>query len=125
MWLASVLTARVFKASQDVQGQSVIYLLRFLKLPVRFAAGSPLILFWCHGRAIKLARQLHAHSAIHAHKLVTTRRAVENNASSHSQVLGPSASRHSPDPHSPLLSSFVAVEETHGSSEPMCLLFLN
>ena len=51
-----------------------------------------------HQRATKLARSLHAHSAIYAHKLVTTRRANENNVTSHSQVLGPSASRHPPDP---------------------------
>jgi len=52
-----------------------------------------------HQRATKLARQLHAHSAIYAHKLVTTRRAIENNVTSHSLVLGPSASRNPPDPH--------------------------
>ena len=52
-----------------------------------------------HHRAMKLARSLHAHSAIHAHKLVTTRRAIENNVNSNSQVPGPSASRNPPDPH--------------------------
>jgi len=46
-----------------------------------------------HQRAMKLARELHAHSAIYAHKLVTSRRAIENNVTSHSQVLGPCASR--------------------------------
>jgi hypothetical protein len=52
-----------------------------------------------HQRATKLARSLNAHSAIYAHKLVTTRRAIANNVTSHSQVLGPCASRNPPDPH--------------------------
>jgi len=52
-----------------------------------------------HQRATKLARQLHAHSAIYGHKLVTTRRAIENNVAAHSQVLGPCASSNPPDPH--------------------------
>eukprot|EP00983_Pelagomonas_calceolata_P072124 1151569-Pelagomonas_calceolata.AAC.3 len=54
-----------------------------------------------HQRAIKLASKLHAHSVQYAHKLVTTRRAIENGNSSHSQVLEPGASTGSnpPDPH--------------------------
>ena len=52
-----------------------------------------------HQRAMKLACRLHAHSAIYAHKLVTTRRAIENNVNSNSQVPGPSPSRNPPDPH--------------------------
>ncbi|KAF5838312.1 hypothetical protein DUNSADRAFT_3044 [Dunaliella salina] len=39
-----------------------------------------------HQLATKLAQQLHAHSVQYAHKLVTTRRAIENKNTSHSQV---------------------------------------
>eukprot|EP00983_Pelagomonas_calceolata_P065927 1148787-Pelagomonas_calceolata.AAC.1 len=52
-----------------------------------------------HQRATKLAEQLHAHSVQYAHKLVSTRRAIENKNTSHSQVLEPSASSIPPDPH--------------------------
>ena len=52
-----------------------------------------------HQRATKLAQQLHAHSVQYAHKLVTTRRAIENKNTSHSQVLEPGASSNPPDPH--------------------------
>ena len=52
-----------------------------------------------HQRATKLARSLNAHSAIYAHKFVTTRRALANNDTPYSQVPGPSASRNPPDPH--------------------------
>eukprot|EP00983_Pelagomonas_calceolata_P054959 1143907-Pelagomonas_calceolata.AAC.4 len=44
-----------------------------------------------HQRATKLAQQLHAHSVQYAHKLVSTKRAIENKSTSHSQVLEPSA----------------------------------
>eukprot|EP00983_Pelagomonas_calceolata_P045820 1139886-Pelagomonas_calceolata.AAC.3 len=49
-------------------------------------------------RALKLARNLHAYSVEYAHKLVTTRRAIENKTL-HSQVLEPGASSNPPDPH--------------------------
>jgi len=52
-----------------------------------------------HQHATKLARQLHAHSVRYAHKLVSTRRAIENNNTSYNQVLEPGASRNPPDPH--------------------------
>eukprot|EP00983_Pelagomonas_calceolata_P072260 1151637-Pelagomonas_calceolata.AAC.3 len=42
--------------------------------------------------------KLHAHSVQYAHKLVTTRRANENNSTSHSQVLEQGASSNPPDP---------------------------
>eukprot|EP00983_Pelagomonas_calceolata_P124408 1161104-Pelagomonas_calceolata.AAC.6 len=56
-----------------------------------------------HRRAIKLARKLHAHSVMYhtchdANKLLTTRRAIENNNTSHSQVLEPDASSSPPGP---------------------------
>eukprot|EP00983_Pelagomonas_calceolata_P014373 458141-Pelagomonas_calceolata.AAC.1 len=41
-----------------------------------------------HQHAVKLARKLHAHSVVYANKLVTTRRAIDNNNASYSQVLG-------------------------------------
>eukprot|EP00983_Pelagomonas_calceolata_P111029 1159739-Pelagomonas_calceolata.AAC.14 len=44
-----------------------------------------------HHRAIKLARTFHAHSVMHANKLVTTRRATENTNTSRSQFLGTSS----------------------------------
>jgi len=50
-------------------------------------------------RALKLARNLHAHSVQYAHKLVTTRRAIENKNTSHSQVLEPGAFSNPPDFH--------------------------
>eukprot|EP00983_Pelagomonas_calceolata_P034749 1088624-Pelagomonas_calceolata.AAC.2 len=50
-----------------------------------------------HQGAIKLAHKLHAHLVQYAHKLVTTRRAIEKNTS-HSQVLEPGASSNPPDP---------------------------
>eukprot|EP00983_Pelagomonas_calceolata_P052750 1142985-Pelagomonas_calceolata.AAC.5 len=52
-----------------------------------------------HQRATKLAQQFHAHSVQYAHKLVSTRRAIENKDTSHSQVLEPSAPSNPPDPH--------------------------
>eukprot|EP00983_Pelagomonas_calceolata_P084953 1156460-Pelagomonas_calceolata.AAC.2 len=52
-----------------------------------------------HQRAIKLARKLHAHSVQYAHKLGTTRRAIENKIkTSHSHVLEPCASSILPYP---------------------------
>eukprot|EP00983_Pelagomonas_calceolata_P129742 1161631-Pelagomonas_calceolata.AAC.1 len=39
-----------------------------------------------HQRANTLARKLHAYSVMYANKLVTTRRAIENNNTSHSQM---------------------------------------
>eukprot|EP00983_Pelagomonas_calceolata_P074748 1152682-Pelagomonas_calceolata.AAC.1 len=50
-------------------------------------------------RVNELAHKLHTHSVMYANKLVTTRRAIENNDTSYSQVLGPGASRNPPDPH--------------------------
>eukprot|EP00983_Pelagomonas_calceolata_P088230 1157153-Pelagomonas_calceolata.AAC.13 len=52
-----------------------------------------------HQRAIKLAHKLHAHSAKYACKPVTTGRAIENNDTSHSQLLEPGASSNPPYPH--------------------------
>eukprot|EP00983_Pelagomonas_calceolata_P034865 1092116-Pelagomonas_calceolata.AAC.1 len=52
-----------------------------------------------HQSAIKLARKPHAHPVMYTSKLVTTRRAIENNHTSHSQILGPDASGNPPDPH--------------------------
>eukprot|EP00983_Pelagomonas_calceolata_P037567 1136394-Pelagomonas_calceolata.AAC.12 len=52
-----------------------------------------------HQRAMKLAHLLHAHSVEYAHKLVTTKRAIENKNTFHSQVLEPGASSDPPDPH--------------------------
>eukprot|EP00983_Pelagomonas_calceolata_P044775 1139447-Pelagomonas_calceolata.AAC.1 len=52
-----------------------------------------------HQRANNLACELHADSVMCANKLVTTRRANENNGTSYSQVLGPGASRNPPAPH--------------------------
>eukprot|EP00983_Pelagomonas_calceolata_P125797 1161238-Pelagomonas_calceolata.AAC.3 len=49
--------------------------------------------------ALKLARSLHAHSVQYAHKLVTTRRAIENSNTSHNQILESDASSNPPDPH--------------------------
>eukprot|EP00983_Pelagomonas_calceolata_P062008 1147096-Pelagomonas_calceolata.AAC.2 len=74
-----------------------------------------------HQRANTLAKKLHAHPVLYANKLVTTRCFMENNYASHSQVLEPGASNNPPLAF--LLCSFVV--ETHGSSEPMRLLFLN
>eukprot|EP00983_Pelagomonas_calceolata_P066090 1148863-Pelagomonas_calceolata.AAC.6 len=51
-----------------------------------------------HQHAIKLAHKLHAHSVQYA-QLVTTRRAVENSNTCHSQFLEPGASSNPPDPH--------------------------
>eukprot|EP00983_Pelagomonas_calceolata_P072984 1151962-Pelagomonas_calceolata.AAC.1 len=45
-----------------------------------------------HQHANKLARKLHAHSVIYADKLVTTRHAVENIDTYHSQALEPGVS---------------------------------
>eukprot|EP00983_Pelagomonas_calceolata_P069355 1150339-Pelagomonas_calceolata.AAC.2 len=53
-----------------------------------------------HQRANKLARKLHAHSVMYANKLVTTGCAIENNHTSHSQILEPGASTNPPDPDS-------------------------
>ena len=52
-----------------------------------------------HQHATKLAKQLHAHSVRYAHKLVSTRRAIENNNTPHNQVLQAGASSNPPDPH--------------------------
>eukprot|EP00983_Pelagomonas_calceolata_P006308 209058-Pelagomonas_calceolata.AAC.5 len=51
-----------------------------------------------HQHAIRLACKLHAHSVMYAYKLVTTRRAIENTNTSHSQALEPGASSNPPDP---------------------------
>eukprot|EP00983_Pelagomonas_calceolata_P106678 1159259-Pelagomonas_calceolata.AAC.4 len=57
-----------------------------------------------------------------ANKLVTTRRTIKNNNTSHSQVLEPGASSGPPDPHKHFLFCSFAMEVTHSSSEPKCLL---
>eukprot|EP00983_Pelagomonas_calceolata_P079852 1154885-Pelagomonas_calceolata.AAC.1 len=62
-----------------------------------------------HQRAIEVARTLHARSVTYANKLVTTRHAIENDK--YFSRSGSGAS--------------LVLEYTHGSSEPMCLLFLN
>eukprot|EP00983_Pelagomonas_calceolata_P075129 1152862-Pelagomonas_calceolata.AAC.3 len=51
------------------------------------------------GMLVRVARKLHAHSVMYANKLVTTRRAIENNNTCHSQVMEPGASINPPDPH--------------------------
>eukprot|EP00983_Pelagomonas_calceolata_P006777 221547-Pelagomonas_calceolata.AAC.3 len=44
----------------------------------------------------------------------------------HSQILEPGASNNPPDPHEHFMfCNFVMEEGTHGSSEPMYLLFFN
>ena len=52
-----------------------------------------------HQHSTKHAKQLHAHSVRYAHKLVSTRRAIENKNTSYNQVLQPGASSNPPDPH--------------------------
>ena len=52
-----------------------------------------------HQCATKLAKQLHVHSIRHAHKFVSTRRAIENKNTSYNQVLQPGTSSNPPDPH--------------------------
>ena len=52
-----------------------------------------------HQRATELAKKLHAHSVRYAHKLVSTRRAIETNNTSYNQALQPGASSNPPDPH--------------------------
>ncbi|KAF5829548.1 putative carboxypeptidase [Dunaliella salina] len=52
-----------------------------------------------HQRATRLAQQLHAHSVQYAHKLATTRRAIEHNNTSHSQSTETGTSCNPPDPH--------------------------
>eukprot|EP00983_Pelagomonas_calceolata_P083283 1156130-Pelagomonas_calceolata.AAC.1 len=54
-----------------------------------------------HQRANKLACKLHAHSVMYANNRVTTRRAIENNNTCHSQVTEPGASSNPPDPLQP------------------------
>eukprot|EP00983_Pelagomonas_calceolata_P069851 1150536-Pelagomonas_calceolata.AAC.3 len=66
----------------------------------------------------------HVHSVVYANKLVTTRRAIGNTNTSYIQVLEPGASGNPADPNLHLLFCSFVVEGTHGSSEPMCLLFL-
>eukprot|EP00983_Pelagomonas_calceolata_P061324 1146795-Pelagomonas_calceolata.AAC.2 len=77
-----------------------------------------------HQHAIKLARKLHAYSVTYANKRVTAGHAIESNNTSYSQVLGPGAFRNPPDSHEHLLFCSFMVKGTHGSSEPICLLFL-
>eukprot|EP00983_Pelagomonas_calceolata_P032603 1022023-Pelagomonas_calceolata.AAC.2 len=57
-----------------------------------------------HQCANKLARKLHAYSVMYANKLATTGALLKTTV---------------------LLTASFVVEGTHGSSEPMCLLFLN
>eukprot|EP00983_Pelagomonas_calceolata_P010068 327199-Pelagomonas_calceolata.AAC.1 len=61
---------------------------------------------------------------MYANKLVTTRRAIENSNSSHSQVMEPVASNNPPYPHYDILFLVFVVEGIHGSSEPMFIIFL-
>ena len=65
--------------------------------------------------ATKLAKQLHAHSVHYAHKLVSTRRAVENNNTSYSQVLQPGALLAILQIPISFFFSHLVVEGTHGS----------
>eukprot|EP00983_Pelagomonas_calceolata_P037030 1136158-Pelagomonas_calceolata.AAC.2 len=65
-----------------------------------------------HQQASKLAYKSHAYSVKYAHKLVTTRRAIENKNTPHRQVLG--ASSNPPNFHCPFCLCFV-VEGTYGS----------
>ena len=50
-------------------------------------------------RATKLANKLHAHSVCYAYKLTSTRRALDNKSTSHSQGLGVGSTGNPPDPH--------------------------
>eukprot|EP00983_Pelagomonas_calceolata_P124259 1161086-Pelagomonas_calceolata.AAC.1 len=52
-----------------------------------------------------------------ANKLVTTRCAIENKNTCHSQVMEPGASNNPPDPHEELLFVVFVVEGIQGSSE--------
>jgi len=52
---------------------------------------------------IAQTNQVHAHSVEQAHKFVTTRSAIDNSITHHSQVLEPGASSNPTDPHQPLL----------------------
>eukprot|EP00983_Pelagomonas_calceolata_P058719 1145615-Pelagomonas_calceolata.AAC.1 len=61
---------------------------------------------------------------MYANKLVTTRRAIDNNNASHSQVQDPGASSNPPDPCYHFLFCSFVVEGAHGSSELVCLLTL-
>eukprot|EP00983_Pelagomonas_calceolata_P048928 1141278-Pelagomonas_calceolata.AAC.4 len=72
-----------------------------------------------HQRAIKPARKLHAHFVPYANKLVTIKRDIKNNNTSHSQVLEPGASTNPPNLHSHFLFCSFVVKGTHGSSEPV------
>ena len=49
-------------------------------------------------KAKKVARKLHSHCVHYAHKLITSRRAIELSQTSN-QGLGSGADRHPPDPH--------------------------
>eukprot|EP00983_Pelagomonas_calceolata_P029935 936727-Pelagomonas_calceolata.AAC.1 len=54
---------------------------------------------------------------MYANKLATTRHAIENKNTSHSQVLAPGASRNPPDPNEHFLFCSFVAEGTHGSFE--------
>eukprot|EP00983_Pelagomonas_calceolata_P088688 1157230-Pelagomonas_calceolata.AAC.5 len=64
------------------------------------------------------------HIVKYAHKLVSTRRAIESMNNSHGQVLDPGASSNFPDPHKTLLFQLCGGG-TYGSFKPTSLLLLN
>eukprot|EP00983_Pelagomonas_calceolata_P015819 501479-Pelagomonas_calceolata.AAC.1 len=64
-------------------------------------------------RAHEVAQKLHAHSVQYAHKLVTTRRAMENSYVSHSQVLEPGASNNPPEKEKRKEKSTQATGHVH------------
>eukprot|EP00983_Pelagomonas_calceolata_P043854 1139060-Pelagomonas_calceolata.AAC.11 len=51
-----------------------------------------------HNGSVRKAQFFNVHSVQYAHKFVSTRRAIENKITSHSQALEPSASSNPPDP---------------------------
>ncbi len=70
----------------------------------------------------KAALKLHAHSVLYAHKLSTTRRALENFSCSQGLSLEQGAACHPLDPHKFFHLPGGGDSRLFG---PMCLLFLN
>eukprot|EP00983_Pelagomonas_calceolata_P044151 1139182-Pelagomonas_calceolata.AAC.1 len=70
-------------------------------------------------RTTKLERELHAHFVQHAHKLTSTKRAIENeNTPYKSGALGPRAAKDPANPH--WLPPYPLVRETHSSLSQWC-----
>eukprot|EP00983_Pelagomonas_calceolata_P060335 1146323-Pelagomonas_calceolata.AAC.1 len=69
-------------------------------------------------------QQCGCRSFLYTFKCEKLRRAIENNNTSHDQVLEPGASSDPPDSHQLSLFCSFVVDGTHDSSEPTCLLFL-